>query len=211
MSDSQNKDNFSSTEDLMARLVKNEESLLAAKKKIEKAEADRKIVLDNLNVGLVYLNTDYRVEWESLKVFAHVMGDETYQEGELCYKTVFNRDQPCDNCPLTKIFESKSKKYHSFERNGYILEVTANPVFNDNNEIKGGVLKLEDITERIKQENKIAHLNSLMDAILNNIPVYLYVKDPNDDFKYQYWNRALANSTQISATEVLGRKDEDIF
>lgn len=86
MSDSQKNKNLYSSQELMARLVKNEERLVAAKEKIEKAMTDRKIVLDNLNVGLVYLNTDFKVEWESLKVFEHIMGEHTYIEDELCYK-----------------------------------------------------------------------------------------------------------------------------
>lgn len=211
MSDSQKNKNLYSSQELMARLVKNEERLVAAKEKIEKAMTDRKIVLDNLNVGLVYLNTDFKVEWESLKVFEHIMGEHTYIEDELCYKTVFNRDEPCENCPISRIFNSKSLEYHTLERNGYILEVTANPVFNEHNEIKGGVLKLEDITERVKQEKRIAHLNTLMDAILNHIPVYLFVKDPNNDFRYLYWNRALVMTTRIPSSKVLGRRDEEIF
>lgn len=144
-----------STEDLMARLVKNEERLEAAKEKIEKAVADRKIVLDNLNVGLVYLNTDFRVEWESLSIFSHIMGDNTYVEGKLCYETVFGRDEPCVNCPIKRIFDTKNQEHHSLERNGHILEVTANPVFNDEHEIIGGVLKLEDVTEMKKTEREL--------------------------------------------------------
>lgn len=203
--------NLYSPEDLMIRLVKNEERLIAAKEKIEKAVTDRKIVLDNLNVGLVYLNTDFRVEWESLNLFSHIMGEHTYIEGKLCYETVFGRSEPCENCPIKRIYESKNQEYHTLERGGYILEVTANPVFNENNEIKGGVLKLEDITERVKQEHEIARLNILMDAILNSIPVYLFVKDPNNDFRYLYWNRALSTMTRIPALKVLGHKDDEIF
>lgn len=144
-----------STEDLMARLVKNEERLEAAKEKIEKAVADRKIVLDNLNVGLVYLNTDFRVEWESLSIFSHIMGDNTYVEDKLCYETVFGRDEPCVNCPIKRIFDTKNQEHHSLERNGHILEVTANPVFNEEHEIIGGVLKLEDVTEMKKTEREL--------------------------------------------------------
>lgn len=155
MNESPKNNNLYSTEDLMARLVKNEERLEAAKEKIDKAVADRKIVLDNLNVGLVYLNMDFKVEWESLSIFSHVMGDHTYVEGELCYKTVFDRDEPCENCPIKRIFESKSQEHHKLERNGYILEVTANPIFNEENEIKGGVLKLEDVTDMKKTEREL--------------------------------------------------------
>lgn len=210
MADLHSNDLYTS-EELLARLEKNEQRLTVAKEKARKAIIDRKIVLDNLNIGLVYLNKDFVVQWESLGVYSHIIGEDTYKEGHLCFQTVFQRDEPCVNCPIKRIFESKAQEYHSLERSGRILEVTANPVFDENNEIQGGVLKLEDITDRIKQEKEIARLNILMDAILNNIPVYLFVKDPNKDYRYVYWNKALENGTGISAMKVMGRKDEDIF
>jgi len=37
------------------------------------------------------------------------------------------------------------------------------------------------------------------------------VKDPNNDFRYVYWNKALVSGTGITAAKVLGRKDEEIF
>ena len=40
----------------------------------------------------------------------------------------------------------------------------------------------QDITDVIKNRDELRELNYLMDAILNNIPVYLFVKDPEDDF-----------------------------
>lgn len=210
MTDKQKNTSFSQ-EDLMARIAKNEQRLTAAKEKADKAIADRQIVLDNLNIGLVYLNKDYVVQWESLSIFSHILGENTYIEGELCYKSVFGKDEPCENCPIRRLFDSKSQEYHTLERNGRILEITANPVFNKQNEIQGGVLKMEDITERVRQEKEIARLNILMDAILNNIPVYLYVKDPNNDFRYLYWNKALATAIKIPTSKVLGRKGEEIF
>lgn len=200
-----------SKEELITRLKKNKQRLTAAKKKAEKAIIDRQIVLDNLNIGMVYLNKDFVVQWESLGIYSHIIGENTYEKGKVCYKTVFHRDTPCENCPIKRIFESKSQEYHSLKRNGCVLEVTANPVLNEDHEIQGGVLRLEDITERINQERKIEHLNTLLNAILNKIPVYLYVKDPNDDFRYIYWNEMSARGTGIWTSKVLGRKSEEIF
>lgn len=68
-----------------------------------------------------------------------------------------------------------------------------------------------DITERVDRENKIRKLNTLMDAILNNIPVYLFVKDPADDFRYLYWNKAFEEHSHIPASSVLGKTDFEIF
>ena len=50
----------------------------------------------------------------------------------------------------------------------------------------------QDITDVIKKRDELRELNLLLDGILNNIPVYLYVKDPEDDFRYLYWNKAFA-------------------
>lgn len=210
MTDKYNNNSFSQ-EDLMAQIAINEQRLKVAKEKADKAIADRQIVLDNLNIGLVYLDKEYVVQWESLSAFSHILGDNTYKEGELCYKSVFGKDEPCENCPIRRLFDSKSQEYHTLERNGSILEITANPVLNKDHEIQGGVLKMEDITDRVRQEKEIARLNLLMDAILNNIPVYLYVKDPNNDYRYLYWNKALATAINIPASKVLGRRGEEIF
>lgn len=69
----------------------------------------------------------------------------------------------------------------------------------------------QDITDVIKNRDELRELNYLLDAILNNIPVYMFVKDPEDDFRYLYWNKALANHPKIPASRALGRTDFEIF
>lgn len=69
----------------------------------------------------------------------------------------------------------------------------------------------QDITDVIKNRDELRELNYLMDAILNNIPVYLFVKDPEDEFRYLYWNKAFANHSKIPASRALGHTDFEIF
>ena len=69
----------------------------------------------------------------------------------------------------------------------------------------------QDITDVIKNRDELRELNYLLDAILNNIPVYMFIKDPEDDFRYLYWNKALANHSKIPASRALGRTDFEIF
>lgn len=68
-----------------------------------------------------------------------------------------------------------------------------------------------NVTHKAIQENKIKDLNYVMDAILNNIPVYLFVKDSADDFRYIYWNKAFENYAKIPAAQVIGNTDFEIF
>ncbi|WP_455664257.1 PAS domain-containing protein [Phocaeicola sp.] len=69
----------------------------------------------------------------------------------------------------------------------------------------------QDITDVIRNRDELRELNYLMDAILNNIPVYLFVKDPEDEFRYLYWNKAFANHSHIPASRALGHTDFEIF
>lgn len=75
-----------------------------------------------------------------------------------------------------------------------------------------------DVTNRInsesrsrKQHEEIKRLHSLMKVVLDNIPVYLFVKDAKDNFRYLYWNKAFAKYSGIPAEKAVGRTDFDIF
>ena len=68
-----------------------------------------------------------------------------------------------------------------------------------------------DVTERVRQGNELKELNRLMEAILDNISVYLFVKDPNDEFRYLYWNQSFVKHSGIPASQVIGKTDFEIF
>ena len=68
-----------------------------------------------------------------------------------------------------------------------------------------------DVTERVRQGNELKELNRLMEAILDNIPVSLFVKDPNDEFRYLYWNQSFVKHSGIPASQVIGKTDFEIF
>ena len=68
-----------------------------------------------------------------------------------------------------------------------------------------------DVTERVRQGNELKELNRLMEAILDNIPVYLFEKDPNDEFRYLYWNQSFVKHSGIPASQVIGKTDFEIF
>lgn len=75
-----------------------------------------------------------------------------------------------------------------------------------------------DVSEKVKveevnaiQRNEIIRLNSLMQPILNNVPVYLFIKDTGNDFRYLYWNKAFADRTGITAEFAVGKTDVEIF
>lgn len=68
-----------------------------------------------------------------------------------------------------------------------------------------------DVTARIEQENRVKEINSVLGCILDNVPVYLFVKDPGNEFRYLYWNKAFADFSHIPASKAVGHTDFEIF
>ena len=53
--------------------------------------------------------------------------------------------------------------------------------------------------------------SDLLNALIDNIPVAIFMKDQNDDFKFTRWNLAAENLWGMKATDVLGKNDFDFF
>lgn len=89
-------------------------------------------------------------------------------------------------------------------------EVFANVLFNESGEEVLWCF-VRDVSLRIKQQTEITRLNTLLNEILNNIPIYLFVKDVGDDHRYLYWNRAFAIHSGVEAKDAIGRNDYELF
>lgn len=124
------------------------------------------------------------------------------------------REQWEEKIRIINSTENKTLKYttrYAREKENNIAQEIVASIIQDPSKESTIWFFARDISLRMEQENKIKELNYIMDAILNNIPVYLFVKDPGNDFKYLYWNKAFEEYSHIPATHALGRTDFEIF
>lgn len=126
-------------------------TLLRKKDELKKLIRQNELVLNNAGSGLAYITTDYIVQWENISMCSTGLSYEAYKEGEYCYKSAHNRNEPCENCVLQKAMHSRKAERIKFHlENGRSIEVYSTPVFNDDSSIDGIVIRIDDITERIK-------------------------------------------------------------
>ncbi|MCK4919892.1 MAG: PAS domain S-box protein, partial [Bacteroidales bacterium] len=87
--------------------------------------------------------------------------------GSKCYKAFNNSDKPHPNCPLERLLKSKKREEKEIQigENGKWFLISADPVFDKNKEIVSVVHSVRDITDRKLSENKITHLNLVLQAI----------------------------------------------
>ncbi len=187
--------------------------------KINQLNLQNELILNNINSALVYLTPDYRIVWENIsKVFSHTFAKNYYKTGTCCYEA-FNRDTPCNSCVMRRAMESKKSEISEYTTpEGVIVELTANPILNHNNEIEGIVLKVDDVTEKkesIKNlksmEQKASSANQLLSTILDNLPSSIFVKDVDENYRYIIANKELCKKLGLTEKEIIGKTDYDIF
>lgn len=63
----------------------------------------------------------------------------------------------------------------------------------------------------VKESHSSDSTNDLLNSIIDNIPVAIFMKDQEDDFKFTRWNKAAENLWGMKASQVLGKNDFDFF
>ena len=161
----------------ITRLKTYERELIAAKEELEKALNKQKLALKSVNFGLIYIDKNYLVQWEETTQIASLVKGRHYTPGQICYKTSALRDTPCEQCAFQKAIEQGKIIRHTIQIDQVDFEVTATPVYdNEGTEIIGGLLRFEDITEKVKMDKmlqeakeKAEESNRLKSAFLANM------------------------------------------
>ncbi len=68
-----------------------------------------------------------------------------------------------------------------------------------------------DINERKELEQELTKSRQFLDSIIENLPLAVYVKDINDDFRFVIWNKASEEIFGIKKEESLGRNIHELL
>lgn len=123
-------------------------------KKINKQNA---LILNNINSGLVYISPDYKVIWENVSsIFpAQADGKRYYEAGKLCYRRSHDSDAPCQGCAMMRAMASKHVEHAEYTIPGGVFEIYANPVLNEQGDVEGVILRIDNITHRKQIQNEL--------------------------------------------------------
>ena len=154
-----------------------ERELLAAKEQLEGAVRKQKLALRSIDFGLIYIDRNYLVQWEETGNIKNLVSGRHYTPGTVCYRTTGQGTQPCGKWAFRGAIGTGKIVRHITHVDHVDFEITATPVYDDTgNEIIGGLLRFEDITEKLKVERmlqeakeKAEESNRLKSAFLANM------------------------------------------
>lgn len=136
--------------------------------KLKKINKQNSLILNNINSGLVYISKDHRVIWENVSsIFPEENnGRKYYEAGKLCHQSALNSDEPCPQCVMVKAMASKKIEHSELTTPKGTIEIYANPILNDQQEVEGIILRIDDITQRKKIQSELEKTKN--EAIASN-------------------------------------------
>jgi hypothetical protein len=64
-------------------------------------------IIDFLPMGVYVLNRERKMRWVNRRIMQRLQeGNVSQYQEKYCYKEIFKRKMPCDNCPALKTFET---------------------------------------------------------------------------------------------------------
>ena len=149
-------------DNLYEEAVRSKKELLESEQRMIHLIRQNELVLNNINSGLAYIANDYIVQWENISLCSKSLSYEAYKKGELCYLTAHNRTTPCENCVMQRARKSGQVESIFFNLdNKHVIEVFATPIFNEQGDVDGVVIRVDDVTERQHMIGELEKARSL--------------------------------------------------
>lgn len=133
-----------------------EAQLLEATRNIEHMQHLNQLILNNANCGLTFITPDFNVSWSNTQaVFSGMTVAQRYAQDTCCYKSVFNRTEPCVHCVASEAMKSGQVVVHEVIIDGQDTRIAATPVTDNKGEMLGVVLKFDDVTTEREAARKL--------------------------------------------------------
>jgi PAS domain S-box-containing protein len=148
------------------------------------------ITLDAMKEAVFLINLDHKILICN-KATLHFLGKSNYDEviGHTCEDIVHGDKVPVDWCPVRKMWETGRRESNIQLLNGKWVEISAEPIYNNNREITGAIHIITDINEIKKGEQALRDSEQQYLMILNSLNDAMHVVDK--DLRIIFQNPAM--------------------
>ena len=115
--------------------------------------------------------------------------------GRYCWEIVHGTDAPIPECPAVEMCKTRKRETRVLAAGGKYLQVSVDPIFDDNGKLTGIVHIIEDVTDREIAVEKQKQYLSLLDATLESTADAIFVVELDGHLKL--YNRKFAEMWQI--------------
>ncbi|MBF0520304.1 MAG: PAS domain-containing protein [Nitrospirae bacterium] len=166
--------------------------------------AELQAILDNLPIGIAYIDKDYTIIKVNKFVCKHVGFSEEELPGHKCFDMIgeyardnsrTGTDKICSYCLLAQSAKEKRLLNYEFRYKDFYMRKTVVPEYDENGELYRFLEIVEDITN--DQSRQL--LESIAHGITDEIMLL------SDDFKILWANNATLNKHACTMSEIVGK------
>ncbi|ADI73368.1 signal transduction histidine kinase [Methanohalobium evestigatum Z-7303] len=147
--------------------------------KLERAEYEKRALLNSTSEIVVYHDLEGKILWCNKAATKFTGLNCRDMIGQYCYKLLYNKSEICDNCPIYEIVKTGKHYEETVTFTNKILNVKKDPVRNTSGDIIGIITVTNDITDRVKTEEKIEKYAEELEKI--NIELEHRVRKQTED------------------------------
>ncbi len=82
--------------------------------------------------------------------------------GKKCYELYFNRNRPCDNCPMVRTFDSGEKGFYEMRYQQDTLHIWSYPMANPEGDLEYAIEHIRVVTEQKRMEEQLIQNDKLV-------------------------------------------------
>ncbi|MCE7748392.1 MAG: PAS domain S-box protein, partial [Candidatus Heimdallarchaeota archaeon] len=150
--------------------------------KVMASEFKKSKFLDFLTEHIIFYDTDMKIIWSN-KITSDLLGQSPEDiVGEICYELWYQRDQPCDNCPVIKARDSGQEHMAEVITPDHkTWFVRGYPVYGDDGSLIGVAELASDVTENKQTSKELQESEERFKQIFHNTNDGIFVSRRGDD------------------------------
>ncbi|HBC87740.1 MAG TPA: hypothetical protein DCZ94_12350 [Lentisphaeria bacterium] len=134
--------------------------------------------------------------------------------GKFCWEVVHGTTEPLPECPTVRMQKTKKREVSVVKSGDLWLEITVDPILDEEGGICGIVHIVSDITERRNMEDSLQisedRFRNIFDSMGSCVAVYEAAKN-GEDFIIKDFNKSAEKTEKISRGKVIGRSVLEVF
>lgn len=194
----QNEEYYSVNEELNKAL----EDLRHVNFTLNENQKEKKLILDSMNEWIALMDLDYNYVWTNDVFQRQTECSEADTLTHKCHHIWFNRETPCEQCPVRKVIETlEPQQIQHTDPKRRTWRVKAYPVKDERGELIGVIETGEDISLMVESEKKIKESEDKYRLLAENSTDVIFLLGM--DMKYIYVSPSIEKLRGFTVEEVL--------